>query len=198
MMNFRKKALPIYTYGASVLKMPAAPIAVVTPEIRELAMQMIDTMFTYDGIGLAAPQVGVGLRLVVFGLSNDKPKTGERSPGEDYLLPMMPIAVINPQIVAFSNERTVREEGCLSVPDVWAPVERPIGVVFEAKTIDGEDFRVECQGLLARCVQHELDHLDGQLFIDRVTPEEFRKIKPEVDELLREGQENNFIRRQPK
>jgi len=199
MINFRKKILPIQTYGAPVLKVPAAPIPAITPEIRELAEQMIETMFAFDGIGLAAPQVGVGLRMVVFGLPNDARKkgAGTRSPGEEYLLPKMPLVVINPQILAYSNETVVREEGCLSVPEIWAPVERPIGIVFQAQTLDGETFKVECQGLLARCIQHELDHLDGQLFIDRVTADEFAKIKPEVDELLSYGKENNFLRRQP-
>jgi len=198
MIRFHKQVIPVYTYGAPVLKVPAAPIGEITPAVRELAGQMIETMFAFDGIGLAAPQVGASIRLVVFGLGRETAKDAPSlSPGEDYLLPRMPLAVVNPQILMTSNESGLREEGCLSVPDIWAQVQRPLGIVFQAQTLTGESFTVECQGMLARCIQHELDHLDGKLFVDKTAPDEFARIKPELDALLLSGQANQFLRRRP-
>jgi peptide deformylase len=197
MINFHKMVLPVYTVGAPVLSVPAAPIAEITSSVRELAEQMIETMFVFDGIGLAAPQVGIGMRMVAFGFAQEKPAHVTLSPGEELLLPQMPLVVINPQIIMVTKECCLREEGCLSVPEIYAKVERPIDIVFQGQTIDGSNFTVECQGLLARCIQHEIDHLDGQLFINKVSPEELTRIKPQIDELLRHGKENNYIKRNP-
>ena len=197
MINFRQKVLPIYTAGAPILSIPATPITEITPGIRALADLMIETLFAFDGIGLAAPQVGIGMRMVAFGFAREKPNGVALSPGEELLLPQMPLVVINPQIIMATKECCLREEGCLSVPAIYAKVERPIDIVFQGQTIDGSNFTVECQGLLARCIQHEIDHLNGQLFINRVSPEEFARIKPQVDALLRQGQKNNYIKNNP-
>ena len=194
-MNFRKRVLPVHTYGSPVLKALAAPVMAVTPELRELAAQMIDTMFAFDGIGLAAPQVGVSVRMVTFALPRGRDES--LSPGEAYLLPMMPMVIINPQVISCGNAHHIQEEGCLSVPEIYAPVDRPDTVVFQGRILDGPDFTVECGGLLARCVQHEIDHLDGKLFIQKTPPENFEQIRPEVEALLRMGQENNFMRLRP-
>ena len=176
-----------------MLREKAKPVAAVTPEIRQLAASMIESMQAFEGIGLAAPQAGESLRLVVFDVPlesmGDTPSTGER-----LLLPKMPLAVVNPEIVASSENLTSHDEGCLSLPDLFAPVVRPASVVFRAQTLDGEWIECECGGLLGRCIQHELDHLDGTLFIDRLTPEAARTVERELKQLIRFGERHHFHR----
>ncbi|MBR7131581.1 MAG: peptide deformylase [Lentisphaeria bacterium] len=187
----KKESFVVYTAGAAVLKEIAKPVPVVTAEIRQLASEMIKTMRVFNGIGLAAPQYGHSLRLVVF----DVPREGSTgTPGEEYLLPKMPMAVINPEIVMRSSETDEKDEGCLSVPDIYAPVVRPSRVLFRAQTIDGEFFELECGGLLGRCIQHELDHLDGFLFTDRLTPQAERAIRGDLNRLKSAGQSCNYRR----
>ena len=187
----KKKSSTVYTVGAPVLREHAAPVAEINDEIREIASGMLEAMCVFNGIGLAAPQYGKSIRLVVFDVPGDH-STG--TPGEMLLLPRMPMAVINPEIVASSSEKATSEEGCLSLPGIYAPVERPAKVVFRAQSLDGEFFEVECGGLLGRCIQHELDHLDGVLFSDRVSSDDARKIRGDLDRLKREGQTKNFRR----
>ncbi|WP_294434595.1 peptide deformylase [uncultured Victivallis sp.] len=188
-----KKRYVVHTVGDPVLREKAKPVAAVTPEIRQLAASMIESMQAFEGIGLAAPQAGESLRLVVFDVPlesmGDTPSTGER-----LLLPKMPLAVVNPEIVASSEDLTSHDEGCLSLPDLFAPVVRPASVVFRAQTLDGEWIECECGGLLGRCIQHELDHLDGTLFIDRLTPEAARTVERELKQLIRFGERHHFHR----
>ena len=187
----KKNSCVVYTAGAAVLKEIAQPVAVITDEIRQLSHDMIKAMRYFNGIGLAAPQYGKSLRLVVFDVPGDN-STG--TPGEEYLLPRMPLAVVNPEIIVRSDRLVSREEGCLSVPDIYAPVIRPASVVFRAQTLDGEFFEFECGGLLGRCIQHELDHLDGFLFIDRLTPEAARHIRGDLMRLEQVGKSCNYRR----
>ncbi len=187
----KKESFVVYTVGAAVLKEIAQPVVAVTEEIRQLASEMLKAMRVFNGIGLAAPQYGKSLRLVVFDVPADN-STG--TPGEEYLLPRMPLAVINPEIVASSKQMIKREEGCLSVPDIYAPVIRPATVVFRAQTLDGEFLEFECGGLLGRCIQHELDHLDGFLFTDRLTAEDERSIRGDLNRLKSIGQSCNYRR----
>ncbi len=188
-----KKRYVVHTVGDPVLREKAKPVAAVTPEIRQLVASMIESMQAFEGIGLAAPQAGESLRLVVFDVPlesmGDTPSTGER-----LLLPKMPLAVVNPEIVASSENLTSHDEGCLSLPDLFAPVVRPASVVFRAQTLDGEWIECECGGLLGRCIQHELDHLDGTLFIDRLTPEAARTVERELKQLIRFGERHHFHR----
>ncbi len=194
-MLFRsKKRYVVHTAGDPVLKGTAAPVLEVTSEIRTLAEDMLETLRIFSGIGIAAPQVGVALRMVVFEVPTDpEPKT-ELSPGEQLLLPRMPLTVINPEIISRSAEVSEGEEGCLSVPEIWAPVVRPSKVMFHATTLDGEEIECECGGLLGRCIQHELDHLDGILFVDRITPEAARTIERGMQQLLRYGRKHHYHR----
>ena len=181
----------VYTVGASVLREIAAPVAVVDDQIRQLAADMIDAMGYFNGIGLAAPQYGKSLRLVVIDVPQES-NTG--SPGEMLLLPKMPLVLVNPEIVMSSEKCSSREEGCLSVPGLYAPVCRPERVVLRTQIMDGDFIEIECGGLLGRCIQHELDHLDGKLFTDRVEPETARQIRGDLDRLTRIGQSRNFRR----
>ena len=188
-----KNRLPVMTLGAPVLREKAQAIPAITDEVRELAAEMTRAMRKYDGIGIAAPQVGVSKRLVVFDIP--MPEEGqELSPGEAALLPLMPLAVVNPEIIASSSTLSEYNEGCLSVPRIFAAVVRPERVVLRAELLDGSVIEYECGGLLGRCAQHELDHLEGVLFPDRVAPAELEKVQDQLDELERTGKGKNFRR----
>lgn len=141
--------------GDPVLREVAAPVAELTPELRTLVADMFDTMYAQDGVGLAAPQVGVGQRIIV--VDPREPET-------------RPFALVNPHIVSFSEELDRAEEGCLSIPGLKEIVERPAAVEVAGLDRDGQAVRMAASGLLARILQHEIDHLDGILFIDRVSP----------------------------
>lgn len=183
----------IKTYGHDVLKQSAAAVEKIDDEIRQLAADMTIMMDKYDGIGLAAPQIGVSKRVVVLGVP-DSPDSRTGTPGEEILLPMMPLAIINPEIVAASEETVKCDEGCLSVPDIFGPVERPISVILRAELLDGSKIEYECGGLLGRCIQHELDHLDGYCFVDRMTEDERRNVNFKLFRLEKYGKKHNFER----
>ena len=145
---------PIVRYGADVLHQPAAPLEAVTPEIQALVDDMIQTMYAAPGVGLAAPQVGVGVRIFVCDISLG------RNAGEL-------LTFINPSFVERDGMQ-LEEEGCLSAPGFNATVARPSRAVLKGLDRNGEEQTVEATGLLARCFQHEMDHLDGTVFIDRL------------------------------
>jgi peptide deformylase len=193
MMFKAKSRHVVHTAGDPVLKAVAKPVAAVTPEILALAERMLQATRVFDGIGLAAPQAGESLRMVVFDVPMDS--MGENpTPGELQLLPRMPLIVINPEILSTSGNLTEYTEGCLSVPDIFAPVIRPERVLFRATTLQGEVIECECGGLLGRCIQHELDHLDGKLFTDRLTPADAQKIEKPLRQLVRYGEKHKFLR----
>lgn len=188
----RKNELPVITSGAPVLKKSAQPVLQVNDEIRELANNMIYAMREYDGIGLAAPQVGVSLRLVVLEVPGDDETAA--TAGEKAMLPQMPMVLVNPRIIGRSDSLCERDEGCLSVPGIYAPVIRSERVVLQSELLDGSVIEYECGGLLGRCIQHELDHLDGFLFTDRLEPAEAKRISKQLESLERAGQSRNYIR----
>ncbi|HYF09117.1 MAG TPA: peptide deformylase [Acetobacteraceae bacterium] len=148
--------LPILLVPDPRLRAKARPIGPGDADaVRDLAPRMLDAMYKAPGIGLAAPQVGVGLRLVVVDLQkDDKPE---------------PIVLVNPEIVAASAELATREEGCLSLPGQYADVTRPARVKVRWRDLDGARREVEAEGLLSACLQHEIDHLDGVLFVDHLS-----------------------------
>ena len=131
-------------------------VATVDAEIRKLVADMADSMYEADGIGLAAIQIGVAKRVVVIDLDQ---KEGQKNPR----------AFINPKIVWASDEKAVFEEGCLSVPEIWDDVERPARIKAEYLDADGVKQTLEADGMLATCLQHEMDHLNGVLFIDHLS-----------------------------
>ena len=149
--------LEIEIMGAKVLREKASPVDVVTDEIRVLIRDMFDTMYDAEGIGLAAPQVGISQRILVVDVAEEEVE--ERHVH----------ALVNPVVVEASRETGKETEGCLSIPGLEETVTRPLQVVVEALSPDGEQVRIEADGLLARALQHELDHLDGVLFIDRLS-----------------------------
>ena len=145
---------PLHLLGSPVLRQRAQPVAPADANIRELVDDLFETMRAAKGIGLAANQVGVAQRVAVVDV------------GED-LEP--PLVLINPRIVEVGAESESAEEGCLSIPDVYAEVDRAYSVVVEAIDRDARPYRVTVTGLKARAVQHEIDHLDGILFLDRLS-----------------------------
>ena len=147
--------LEIRTFPDEVLKRKAEEVKDINAEIAKLAEDMLDTMYSAPGIGLAAPQVGRSLRVIVFDISH---KEGEKRP---YIL-------INPVITAAEGSE-VMEEGCLSIPGVYAHVKRAARVEVKGYDLDGREVTLQAEGLLARVIQHEVDHLDGVLFIDRLS-----------------------------
>lgn len=149
--------LEIRVLGAKVLREKAVPVEVVTDRTRRLVSDMFDTMYDAEGIGLAAPQVGVSERVLIVDV-----------PGENDERHVH--ALVNPVIVESGRETDKASEGCLSLPGLEETVTRPVRVAVEGLTPDGEPARVEAEGLLARALQHEVDHLDGILFIDRLSP----------------------------
>ena len=188
-----KKRYVVQTLGSEVLRRKADPIPAVTPEIVELAAYMLEALRKFDGIGIAAPQVGRSLRLVVLAVPPES-ISDPPSPGERELLPRMPLILVNPEIVERFGEPVERDEGCLSVPEIFAPVVRPERVILRSQTLEGEFISAECGGLLGRCIQHELDHLEGIVFSDRVAPEDRREIEAELRRLERYGAKHHFQR----
>lgn len=179
--------MEIKTYGDQVLKEIAAPVPEIDDEIKKLASRMEETMYDADGVGLAAPQVGVSLRLIVLGVPTPNPETHQpSSPGELLLLPRMPMALINPEITPVTDKMVIAEEGCLSVPQLYAQVRRPERVMLNAVLLNGEKINIECGGFLARAIQHEVDHLNGILFVDKLEDEELAKIKEDLKQLKKD------------
>jgi peptide deformylase len=164
---------PILRYGAGVLHQPAATVTDITPEIQQLIDDMIQTMYAAPGIGLAAPQVGVSLRIFVADISVG------RNPADL-------LTFINPTFVERDGMQ-LEEEGCLSVPGFNATVARPSRAVVTGLNRDGKEQTVEGTGLLARCFQHEIDHLDGAVFVDRLRGLQKDLIVRKIKKLSRAG-----------
>jgi peptide deformylase len=163
--------LPIRKYGDPILRAKGKPIEAVDDDIRALAENMLETMHAANGVGLAAQQVGRALQLTVLDVSpvEDRPSTLtlNGTPIAD-LAEAMPLVLLNP-ILRLGPETNLASEGCLSFPEINADIERSSSVELEAETLEGEKVRIEASGLLARALQHEIDHLNGILFIDRMS-----------------------------
>ena len=165
---------PILIHPDPRLKKVADAVPDISDELRALADDMLETMYAAPGIGLAAPQVGIGRRLIVL----DCIKEEGAEP--------RPLAMFNPVVAESSDERNVYEEGCLSIPEIYADVERPAEVTVEWMDRDGAAQRETFDGLWATCVQHEIDHLDGKLFIDYLRPLKRQMITRKMVKLKRE------------
>lgn len=163
--------LEIVQYGHPVLRERCKPVETVDDSLRQLAADMLETMYDANGVGLAAPQVGVAIRLAVIDVSHDPECiTFLKVAGEDApLASIMPLVFINPEL-EFTGPKERDTEGCLSIHDVRADVSRPSALKAVLPQLDGTVLEIETDGLLARALQHETDHLNGILFIDRVAP----------------------------
>ncbi len=149
--------LPVLRFPDPRLRTVAKAVEDVDTTIKKLVEDMFDTMYAENGVGLAATQVNQHIRVVVTdcALEDEEPR---------------PIAFINPEILSASEEHEICQEGCLSVPEIYADVERSKFVTVKALDKDGKEFTMDCEGLLAVCIQHEIDHLNGKLFIDYLSP----------------------------
>jgi peptide deformylase len=142
---------PIHLLGSPALREKSAAVGEVTTEVKKLVEDLFDTMRAADGIGLAANQIGLDTRVAVVDVEGDR------------------IVLIDPEITATSGEDRA-EEGCLSIPDIYGDVDRPMSVTVETTSLDGERISVDATELKARAIQHEIDHLDGVLFLDHLSP----------------------------
>ena len=165
---------PILIHPDPRLKAVSQPVAELTGELRTLARDMLATMYDAPGIGLAAPQVGVMTRLIVLDCVKDE----DAAP--------RPLAMLNPEVVAASDDTATYEEGCLSIPEQFAEVTRPAEVTVRWIDPDGAERREDMAGLWSICVQHEIDHLNGRLFIDYLTPLKRQLITRKMQKLKRE------------
>lgn len=164
--------LPILKYPDPRLHKIAKPVQEVDDRIREIVKDMAETMYDAEGIGLAATQVDIHERIVVIDISEER---------DDLLV------LINPQITARSDDKTIFEEGCLSVPGIYDKVERATEITVEALNTQGEKFSLEADGLLAICIQHELDHLVGKVFVEHLSSLKQNRIKTKIKKAEREA-----------
>lgn len=176
--------LPILKYGHPMLRQKGARIERITPEVVKLIDDMLETMRAATGIGLAAQQVGHALQLTVLDVRGvkDRPSTLERVGQPADVDAAMPLVLINPQVTP-AGPSVPGPEGCLSFPEIFEEISRPETVEVTALNRDGQTFSFKAGGLLARAVQHEADHLNGILFIDRMALKDKQALKPTLEEL---------------
>ena len=163
--------LPILIFPDPLLRRTAAPVTEVDGEVAGLVDRMFEAMYAAPGIGLAATQVDVHRRIVVIDVSE----------GND-----SPLVLINPEILLAEGEGEM-QEGCLSIPDVYEMIKRPSEVRVRALDRDGEEYEMDADGLLAVCIQHEIDHLKGKLFVDYLSPLKRNRIRRKMEKRLRDG-----------
>jgi peptide deformylase len=176
--------LPIRQYGDPALRQKGARLETITPEIKQLVADMFDTMYDARGVGLAAQQVGHALQLAIIDVRGikDRPSTMEIGGKQVDPEAHMPLVLINPEL-QFGAETVEGPEGCLSFPEIFAEITRPSEVEVKATNDKGEKVLFRAGGLLSKAVQHEFDHLQGILFIDRMSAETKRELKPELEAL---------------
>lgn len=166
-----KKQLPITTYGMDILRKKTKPVTKIDSKFIDLVQNMFYTMDRASGIGIAAPQINLGISLAVIDIS----------PMEEYKNEK-PLILINP-VISDSHGEDIQEEGCLSIPDVRGNVKRAKEVYLKYNDFDMNEISIELKGFIARVAQHEIDHLNGKLFIDYVTPEQKKEIKKQLSDI---------------
>lgn len=179
--------LQVVKYGDPILRQKGDRIETITPEIKLLIEEMFETMKAARGVGLAAQQVGRALQLCIIDVreATDRPSTLEVDGRESDPNSFMPLTLINPTFTA-KGEPVAGPEGCLSFPEIYSDISRPPEIEVKATNEKGRQLQFKCGGLLARAIQHEYDHLQGILFIDRMTREAKAEHKDEIDEIAAE------------
>ncbi|GAB3048539.1 peptide deformylase [Acinetobacter apis] len=163
--------LPILSFPDPRLRIKAKPIEQVTPQIKQLVDDMFETMYDAPGIGLAATQIDQHIQLIVMDLSETKDQ---------------PMVFMNPKVTPLTTETQQYEEGCLSIPQIYEKIERPCRVKIEYLNLDNETVEVDADGLLAVCIQHEMDHLEGKLFVDYLSPLKRQRAREKVEKYVRQ------------
>jgi peptide deformylase len=166
--------LPILKYGAPELRTVSKPVNFFGAELEKIVKNMFDTMYSSPGIGLAAAQIGLNIRLSTIDLSVGE-DSGQR------------IIICNPEIISVEGEQKC-DEGCLSIPDFSETVTRPLKVVVRGLNLNGDEIKIEAEGLLARCLSHEIDHLNGILFVDRLSSLKRTLIRNKIKKLAKAGE----------
>ncbi len=166
--------LPILKYGAPELRTVSKPIDSFDAELEKIAKNMFETMYSSPGIGLAAAQVGLNIRIATIDLSV----------GEDA---KQRIIICNPEIISAEGEQK-NDEGCLSIPDFSEAVSRPLRMVVRGLNLEGDEIKIEAEGLLARCLSHEIDHLNGILFVDHLSSLKRTLIRNKIKKLAKAGE----------
>lgn len=161
--------LEVLTFPDERLRKIAKPVASVTPEIQQICDDMLETMYAEEGIGLAATQVDIHQRIIVIDISEERNQ---------------PMVLINPEMIKKTGDCSI-EEGCLSIPGARAFVPRAAEITIKALDRDGKEFQFDADDLLAICVQHELDHLEGKLFVDYLSPLKRQRIKQKLEKIKR-------------
>ena len=166
--------IPILKLGAPELRQTSEPVTNFNGELEEIVKNMVETMYGASGVGLAAPQIGINIRLVTIDTSigEDKEKR---------------IVICNPEIIS-SEGKQMGEEGCLSIPDFSENVERPMKLVVKGQSLKGDEMIIEAEGILARCFCHEIDHLNGVLFIDHISVLKRSLIRNKIRKLAKAGE----------
>ena len=179
--------LTVVKYGTPVLRQKGARIESITPTIKKLAADMFETTYAYKGIGLAAQQVGVAMQLTVIDVRGvtDRPSSLELKGQPAEVSEFMPLVLINPEVKPVGQPAT-GPEGCLSFPEIYADISRPDVVDVKALSLEGKPLEFRCGGLLARVIQHEADHLNGILFIDRMDKKTKEELRAELEDLMAE------------
>jgi len=164
-------------YGDPILRQKCKPVESINEEIRQLVRDLEETMLANDGVGLAAPQIKRSLAIFITNVADDE--------DEDEELPSIVRVYINPKVLKYSEEERTEEEGCVSIPNIYAPVRRPRRIKVEATDLNGELFTKELSGLSARAFLHENDHINGVLFIDRVRGRARERLEPWLRKIQR-------------
>jgi peptide deformylase len=179
--------LTVVKYGTPVLRQKGARVDSITPTIKKLAADMLETTYAYKGIGLAAQQVGLAVQLTVIDVRGvtDRPSSLEVKGQPADVSGFMPLVLINPEVKPV-GQPVSGPEGCLSFPEIYADITRPDTVDVKALNLEGKPLEFRCGGLLARVVQHESDHLNGILFIDRMDKKTKEELRDDLDLLMAE------------
>jgi peptide deformylase len=179
--------LTVVKYGTPVLRQKGARIDAITPSVKQLAADMLETMYAYKGVGLASQQVGFALQLTVIDVRGvtDRPSTLELKGQPADVAGFMPLVLIN-SVLQPLGEPATGPEGCLSFPEIYGDITRPDTVDVKALNLEGKPVEFRCSGLLARVIQHEYDHLQGILFIDRMDKKTKEELREELDLLMAE------------
>ncbi len=191
-------ALPIVRYNDSVLRKKGEPVKVFDSALALLSEQMVATMHTASGIGLAAQQIGRAVQFCVVDLrQTDRDFDWELDGAKPPLELFMPLSLANPVVALLQSDKTVYEEGCLSFPDIRGDVIRTDAIRVTYQDLQGVPHSLACDGLLARCIQHEVDHLNGTLFIDRMEKKIRAKIEKDIKVLAQQTREAGEATGQP-